>query len=67
MADKIIIESRMDRTQEEEKKAVDILETLGKKMTEGTDRTRRLGIYCGGWVGRPLKMTFITEEKIRKS
>lgn len=45
------IKSKKDRTREEGKKLVDILETLGmKKITEGIEKTRRIGIYCReGW------------------
>lgn len=47
---------RKDKTQEKEKKAVDILEGLSMKMIEETERTRRMGLNCKSDEGLPLKV-----------
>lgn len=44
-----------DRAKEEEKKTIDILETDMTKITIEIERTRQMGLYCKGGIGRPLK------------
>lgn len=52
------IKSKRDKTQVEEKKTVEVLETLGLKMTGVREMARRQGIYCREGMRRPVNVTF---------